>query len=305
MFKNPLFRERALIRRAQPEPLDDLLRVTAPREWLLLVGIAVALIAAVMWGAFAGVERTLSHGGMLIRPGVRHTLVAAASGIVTEVVAEVGDRIEAGQTIARLRQPELDWRQRLVQARVAALEEDAGARTEETAGTWREVALAEARAEQIELAAMRAAGPEVVSPYGGEVSANSLVTGRAVSAGEAVAEIRADARRTPEAIVYVPPGEARIEVGMAGRVAVSSRTGSRVYPAAVVAISAPAEPNPAAAGTADAAAGKVSRVGRVVRLALEGGEDLQVPDGTPCRIEIVLGRTTPFGLLVAAGRGSG
>ena len=98
MFKNPLFRERAMIRRAQPEPLDDLLRVTAPREWLLLAGIAVALLAALAWSVFAGVERTVTHGGTLVRPGERHTLVAAASGIVTEVAAEVGDRIEAGDS---------------------------------------------------------------------------------------------------------------------------------------------------------------------------------------------------------------
>jgi len=301
MFRNPLFRERALIRRAQPEPLDDLLRVTAPHEWVLLAGIAAALAAAVAWSAFAGVERTVTHGGTLVRPGVRHTLAAAASGVVTEVAAEVGDRVEAGQAIARLRLPELDWRLRLAQARVAALEAGAGARADGTAddppaGAWREAALASARAELVELAALGAAGAEVVSPHGGEVSASSLVAGRAVTAGEAVAEIRAGARRVPEAIAFVPPGEAHIEVGMAARVTVPHRTGSRVYPAAVTAVSA-AQPLPRPE--------TVSGAGRMVRLALAGGEDLQVPDGAPCRVEIILGRTTPLGLLVAAGRGSG
>ena len=284
------------MRRAQPEPLDDLLRVTAPREWLLLAAIAVALLAALAWSVFAGVERTVTHGGTLVRPGERHALVAAASGIVTEVAAEVGDRIEAGEAIARLRLPELDWRQRLVQAQVAALEEGAGARAEDTAGTWRALALAAARAELIELAALGAAGAEVVSPYGGEVSASGLVTGQAVTAGETVAEIRAGARHVPEAIAFVPLEEGRIEVGMAARVTAPSRTGSRVYAAAVIAIG-PAAPLPGPA--------TVSRAGRRVRLALEGGEDLQVPDGAPCRIEIILGRTTPLGLLIAAGRRTG
>ena len=174
-----------------------------------------------------------------------------------------------------------------MQAQVAALEDGAGARAEGTAGAWREWRFASARAELIELAA---AGAEVVSPYGGEVSASSLVAGRAVEAGEAVAEIRAGARHVQEAIVVVPPGERRIEVGMEARVAVPRGTGSRVYPAAAIAVSA-AEPSPAA--------------GRMVRLALEGGEDLQAPDGAPCRIEIILGRITPLGLLVAAGRGAG
>lgn len=299
MFRNPLFRERALIRRAQPEPLDDLLRVTAPHEWVLLAGIAAALAAAVAWSAFADVERTVTHGGTLVRPGVRHTLAAAASGIVTEVAAEVGDRIEAGQTIARLRLPELDWRQRLVQARVAGLEAGAGAEEtadDPTAGTWRAVALASARAELIELAALGAAGAEVVSPYGGEVSASSLVAGRAVTAGEAVAEVRADARRVPEAIVFIPPGEGSIEVGMEARVTVPAGTGSRVYPAAVTAVSA-AQPLPRPE--------TVSGAGRMVRLALDGGEDLQAPDGAPCRIEIILKRTTPLGLLVASVRDAG
>ena len=88
---------------------------------------------------------------------------------------------------------------------------------------------------------------------------------------------------------------------MAARVAVPSRTGAQVvYPAAVIAV---------AAGGPVAYVGSPRRrapgPGECVRLALEGGEDLQAPDGAPCRIEIILGRTTPLGLLVAAGRGTG
>ena len=39
-----LFREAAFARRGQTEPLDGLLRVTAPHEWVILVGPALVFV---------------------------------------------------------------------------------------------------------------------------------------------------------------------------------------------------------------------------------------------------------------------
>ena len=202
MLRNTLFRERALIRNAQPEPLDDLLRVTAPHEWLLLACLAAALLAAVAWGGFARVEQTVSGGGALVRPGDRYTVVSAASGVVTEVTAGVGDRVEAGQAVARLELPELRWRLRVSRARVALLEQRARG-LEGPAGSWLDAELAAARAEAIELAALDAAGAVIVSPRAGEITAHRLFEGQAVGAGEPVAEVRTGVRRALEAILFV------------------------------------------------------------------------------------------------------
>jgi len=48
-----IFRKEALIRNTQPEALDDLLRVTAPRERILRAVLLALLLSLVVWGAFA------------------------------------------------------------------------------------------------------------------------------------------------------------------------------------------------------------------------------------------------------------
>ena len=298
MLKNPLFREKALLRHAQPDPLDDLVRVTAPHEWILLSALAALLLATVAWCAFASVERTLPGDAVLVRPGERHTVTSGTAGIVAEVMAREGDRVEAGQAIARLTMPELDWRLRVARAKVALLEEQPG-RFRGTAPTETGQALAAARAEAIELAAIVSAGRTIVSPYAGELVASSLVAGHTVRAGEPVFGVRADAGGAPQAIMIVPPGQAaRIESGMRARVAIPDRTGPRVVPGMVLDVSARSqEPPPWLVRLGLGTGTETGAAGRMVRLALEGGETLPVRDGASCRVEIVLARSSLIGLL--------
>ena len=65
-FGSSPFRERAIVRNAQPEPLDDRAQVTAPREWVVLACLGLALAALVAWGVFGSVERTLRVDGVLV-----------------------------------------------------------------------------------------------------------------------------------------------------------------------------------------------------------------------------------------------
>lgn len=301
MFKQSLFRERALMRNAQPEPLDDLLRVTAPHEWLLVAGLACLLLVAVAWSVFGSVERTLSSGGALVRPGARYTLVSVVSGTVSEVLADVGEVVAVGQPLARLKLPELGWRLQVVRARVALLEAQA-ARTGPPAEGWVRAELASARAEWITLASLEAAGEVIVSSQAGELTARGLVKGQAVTAGAAVAEVRTGTSRPPEAVMFFSTEHGqRIETGMAARVAVATHLGSRIFPAEVTDISPwPTDPPPWLSRFGLASTAAAHAAGRLVRLTVAGSKDLQAPDGAPCRIDIILTQHSPLGLLVSA-----
>ncbi len=46
-----VYRQEALIRSAQPEALDDLLRVTAPHERVFVAALLVPLLMLVAWAA--------------------------------------------------------------------------------------------------------------------------------------------------------------------------------------------------------------------------------------------------------------
>ena len=103
MFFNRLFRERALARRGRQEPLDDRLQVTAPHEWLLVIGLGAMFVALLVYLAVGSVERSLSYEAVVVLPGERFPVPAPVSGTLVETLAEVGDTVEAGRVIARLR----------------------------------------------------------------------------------------------------------------------------------------------------------------------------------------------------------
>ena len=55
-----LFRDEAFARRGRSEPIDGLLRVSAPHEWRFLILLGCALIGLLGWTVFGTLERGLS-----------------------------------------------------------------------------------------------------------------------------------------------------------------------------------------------------------------------------------------------------
>ena len=86
------FRESAIIRNAEPEPLDDRADVTAPREWMVLAGLGLALAVLVVWGVFGSVERTVRSDGVLVLSGASEARTAAPEGRRLDAVAFVSPK---------------------------------------------------------------------------------------------------------------------------------------------------------------------------------------------------------------------
>jgi len=102
-----IFRKVALERLSSPEQLDQLMQVTDPKGWLALGAMAVLLLTSLAWGVFGSIPTEASGEGILLRQGGVSSLVAAENGQVEEILVSVGDRIEKGQVVARIRQQEL------------------------------------------------------------------------------------------------------------------------------------------------------------------------------------------------------
>lgn len=102
-----VFRKVALERLSSPEQLDQLLQVTRPSGWLALGSLAALLAAALVWGFAGSIPTEARGGGMLLRRGGVSDLVSAASGQVEEILVGVGDPVEKGQVVARIRQDSL------------------------------------------------------------------------------------------------------------------------------------------------------------------------------------------------------
>lgn len=117
-----IFRKVALERLSSPEQLDQLLQVTDPKGWLALGALGLLLLTSVAWGVFGSIPTESRGEGILLRRGGVTSVVAAENGQVEEILVAVGDVIEKGQVVARIRQEELlrqiqDSRDRLGDAR--------------------------------------------------------------------------------------------------------------------------------------------------------------------------------------------
>lgn len=105
---NPLFRESALQNLSSPEQLDQLIKITQPRAWIVLATIGFILVVAVLWSIFGSLPTTLTGEGIIIRAGGTFDIVALGNGVVADFGDfKTGDTIHKGDIIGHVAQPVL------------------------------------------------------------------------------------------------------------------------------------------------------------------------------------------------------
>jgi HlyD family secretion protein len=119
--KKEIFRSVALERLSSPEQLDQLMQVTTPRGWLLLVGVGALLATALLWGVLGSVPERIAGQGILIRSGGVLEVEAPGDGRVTDVAVRVGDHVSEGQVVARIAREDLVLRIQQARGQVAEL----------------------------------------------------------------------------------------------------------------------------------------------------------------------------------------
>jgi HlyD family secretion protein len=119
-----IFRKVALERLSSPEQLDQLLQVTDPKGWLALGALGAVLVSALAWGVWGAIPTESTGEGILLRRGGVSDLVAPGAGQIETVLVSVGDVLEKGQPVARIRQDELQRQIADREARLADLRGD-------------------------------------------------------------------------------------------------------------------------------------------------------------------------------------
>jgi multidrug efflux pump subunit AcrA (membrane-fusion protein) len=99
------FRAQALERLSSPEELDRLVRISRPGTWVALGGLLLVVAAVVLWATLTTVTTTVSGLGYVLPEGGLIEASAARSGIVKRVAVEPGQRVHAGDLVARLESP--------------------------------------------------------------------------------------------------------------------------------------------------------------------------------------------------------
>jgi len=101
-MRSRLFRHTALEQLSSPDRLDDTIQVTDTRAWLALGAVGVLLAALVGWGILARVPIVVRADGFLLRASGVLTIESPTAGRVQSLLAQPGNRVSAGQTVARL-----------------------------------------------------------------------------------------------------------------------------------------------------------------------------------------------------------
>ena len=91
-----LFRESAIVRRAQSEPLDGLVQVTLPHERVVSAVLAAGILAFALWSAVGSMERSLWLTGVFADGG------SGALTVTTEMRPRDAERLAVGMTGAVL-----------------------------------------------------------------------------------------------------------------------------------------------------------------------------------------------------------
>ncbi|MBI5440289.1 MAG: hypothetical protein HY900_03655 [Deltaproteobacteria bacterium] len=103
-----MFRKAALAKLSSPEQLDSLMRVTTPKGWIALIAVLVLIVGGITWGALGRTAERISGAGILLREGGLFAIESRGTGIVQEVLVNVGEVVRPGQVVVRVSQPELE-----------------------------------------------------------------------------------------------------------------------------------------------------------------------------------------------------
>ncbi|HEX3685824.1 MAG TPA: NHLP bacteriocin system secretion protein [Bryobacteraceae bacterium] len=102
-----LFRQVSIERLSSPEQLDQVLRVTSFRTWLILAAVFAVLGVVVTWGYAGSIPTTATGEGVIVRRGGVLNIVARGAGVILDIRAKPGDKIRPDEVIATIAQPEL------------------------------------------------------------------------------------------------------------------------------------------------------------------------------------------------------
>lgn len=100
-----IFRKVSLERLSSPEQLDEILRVTSPKNWLALTALALLLGSALVWGYQGSIATKAAGQGVIVRTGTIKNIVTSGAGVIMDLQVKVGDTVKVGQLIGRVAQP--------------------------------------------------------------------------------------------------------------------------------------------------------------------------------------------------------
>ncbi|WP_434133344.1 NHLP bacteriocin system secretion protein [Sporomusa sphaeroides] len=103
-----LFRQEALEKLRSPEQLDTLFAPATPVAWIALATVLLLVFSALMWSVFGVMATKVNGSGLIIDADGLVNISSDAGGRLAEIRVKVGDRVQRGQVVATVEQPDLE-----------------------------------------------------------------------------------------------------------------------------------------------------------------------------------------------------
>lgn len=106
MSKN-LFRQEAFDKIESPERLNEMVRITSSKDWIVLLSLSGIIIAIIFWSFFGQISYSVNGSGILLLPAGIQEVASVSDGKVERLYVEEGMLVEKGDLIGLIEQPEL------------------------------------------------------------------------------------------------------------------------------------------------------------------------------------------------------
>lgn len=90
-----------------PEEMNRMLKITRPRYWISLSGLALLVLITIIWGIFGSIPQRIDGLGEIISRKGLHGIIALYPGGVEQVNFELGEQINEGEVLLHLLQPQI------------------------------------------------------------------------------------------------------------------------------------------------------------------------------------------------------
>lgn len=95
-----LFRKSALEHFSTPEQLNQQTEIVKPFYWLGISAFALLIVSIIVWGFYGNINSTISLQGIVFPKSGVTSIVTNCSGMVQDVLYEIGDSVKKGDIIA-------------------------------------------------------------------------------------------------------------------------------------------------------------------------------------------------------------
>lgn len=101
-----IFSREALDKLRSPEKLNTLIPITNPISWMALASILFLIFAIILWSIFGAFTVKADGMGLIMDSAGVVNITSVSAGKITDIYIKEGERIQIGDLVAHLEQPE-------------------------------------------------------------------------------------------------------------------------------------------------------------------------------------------------------